>query len=406
MTSTGWIDTGEPRYVDSSLNGLVVACSVTSDAEKNTTPNEIANALSAVNLGELIGFTSIHELLTGITAYPLHLYIRRSGNVNYGNLKAYNTEYPIKVADIDYGFISSGYRIAEHKVSSHNSFKDYEPYRKLDLWLPYYGIVNVPLTRVTGKYVEVLLYVDFKSGQAQYVIGASDTHIELPYTYVLFSADLSSVEIISSHTFQLGYKCPIGATGATDWFRNMALNVASTVATVYSAGTFVPSHLTPTTTTTVKEGTKVTKVRNKKTGRMVTGRTVKTDESTVREYSPEEGAIENYKKSRIASTVGSSIASLSSVQAQGNVSYPSNTFLMFYGSKSVQVIYTEANIVPYTAEFDHLYGRPLGETRKLSSVHGFADISAVHLEGSGFSSATTEELNLLETLLLSGVILP
>lgn len=67
-------------------------------------------------------------------------------------------------------------------------------------------------------------------------------------------------------------------------------------------------------------------------------------------------------------------------------------------------------IVRYSAKFDypdnynHNYGRPLLKNKTLSQIHGYTEVSSIHLDG--FNETTYDELDEIEDLLLDGVILP
>lgn len=54
--------------------------------------------------------------------------------------------------------------------------------------------------------------------------------------------------------------------------------------------------------------------------------------------------------------------------------------------------------------YDHLYGNPLMQTKKLSEVSGFTKVAGVNLED--FSYATDNELSQIKAILLGGVLLP
>ena len=61
-------------------------------------------------------------------------------------------------------------------------------------------------------------------------------------------------------------------------------------------------------------------------------------------------------------------------------------------------------ITPTTWAHDR--GKPLSESRQLSAIYGFTKMSSVHVEGTGFASATDPEKRQIKDALLSGVILP
>ena len=52
-----------------------------------------------------------------------------------------------------------------------------------------------------------------------------------------------------------------------------------------------------------------------------------------------------------------------------------------------------------------MYGQPLGEVKQLSELSGYTEIANLHIEDSGFDTATQEELLMIMQELSSGVLL-
>lgn len=77
-------------------------------------------------------------------------------------------------------------------------------------------------------------------------------------------------------------------------------------------------------------------------------------------------------------------------------------FMSMMSPNSVYLIITRIKPV-IASDYNHTHGKPLGETRTLSALHGFTKVSYIHLEN--FNTATSEELNMIENELKNGVIL-
>ncbi len=75
-----------------------------------------------------------------------------------------------------------------------------------------------------------------------------------------------------------------------------------------------------------------------------------------------------------------------------------------YAPTNAYLIYTRP-VIAEPSSYAHSYGRPSGKTETMSSLSGFTIIDRVHVEGSGFGSATHEERNEIEKLLKMGVLL-
>lgn len=75
-----------------------------------------------------------------------------------------------------------------------------------------------------------------------------------------------------------------------------------------------------------------------------------------------------------------------------------------YGPLMAYLIYTRP-VVAEPSSYAHSYGRPCGKTLTLSACSGFTQVDAVHVEGSGFATATIGERDEIERLLKTGVLL-
>ena len=75
-----------------------------------------------------------------------------------------------------------------------------------------------------------------------------------------------------------------------------------------------------------------------------------------------------------------------------------------YGPIMAYLIYTRP-VVAEPSSYAHSYGRPCGKTLTLSACSGFTQVDAVHVEGSGFATATVGERDEIERLLKTGVLL-
>ena len=82
-----------------------------------------------------------------------------------------------------------------------------------------------------------------------------------------------------------------------------------------------------------------------------------------------------------------------------------NPNLLSNGCESVKVIIYRPKMQDVDADYNHLYGKPLGEVRTLSELSGYTEIGEVHIDGEDFASATETEMAMLQEALLNGVIL-
>lgn len=297
------------------------------------------------------------------------------------------------------------FSIGEYYVArKYNNFADFNGYTKIQVWLPYLGFVDVPTNYVMGKYMQFLLSVDYRTGQAVYYIAVSDEHIELPVPP--FAGNYyKDCRIISTHSFQLGYNIPLGATNAPEIYRNIIMGAVKGIAT--ATGAYVAGAAGAGKSTTVTKTTETTKGTfsrfSQSTGRPVKpgswDRKVDTDRATTTD------ATSFLKGRAITEAFESSAQTLSLLSIGATTDTVNNPSLVARGSKQVKVIIYRPIFRPINQEYDHLYGRPLGEVRELQSIRGYTEITEVHVEGDEFETATETEMAMLQDALLNGIIL-
>lgn len=275
------------------------------------------------------------------------------------------------------GFIQAedenGYFLGEKKIDKFSSFMDYEPYSKYKVWLPYYGYADLKASDISNKYIEFLLFMDLNTGQAQYVLGVSDKHIEITNApYLIYNQDkFKDCRIIGSYSLNIGYEIPLGSVGMADAIRNMSLS-------------------------TIKLG-----------GNLAHGisrsNNVKTTEKALSNVSNE-----TVKDSTLHSFFNDSLSVLDTFQLNPQLDKVNNGILNTATPRSIIFIkYTTCTTQDITnINFRKLYGLPLNEIKSLNKVYGYTEINDLHLEDKAFGNATSEEKTLLKNLLSGGVIFP
>lgn len=319
-------------------------------------------------------------------------------NVTKGATKRYltvggaDTDIPCYDMSINHDF---GYTLGEfHYTGYYNDFRDYEPYTTIQVYLPFYGFVDIPIAEVMGEYIQFRLKVDFATGQAVYTIGVNYQSVSSPNAPYYIGTDDTYTRILSTHSFNIGTSIPIGQTGMADAIRNVSMSVVKGVATV--AGAYAVSALGATGgTATVKE---ITTARNPATGRQIRTGTV-TRETTY------DGS--RYQKGRaINAAFDVATDTLANMSLKPSTDVPNNPFITDQGPRSVYIVTRRALVEDATPDYCSLYGMPLGTVMQLDLVHGYTEVSSIHFEGSGFNSATNKEMAMIEEAFSDGVILP
>ena len=402
-SSTKWFDNGIVGR-ESSLNSKALFTA--------TGCNELALAMltpsfSEIVLGEYtkwcsslvyypINFINVQETQSGSTMTQYYLNI---GGVQVGNAgnRVHCYQPPI---NLTFGFTLGEYLY----TGKYGDFRDFEPYTTLQIYLPFYGFVDVNIADVIGKYIQFRLSIDYGTGQAMYTIGVSTTSITSPNAPYYVGTDDTNTMIISKHVFSLGVTIPLGQTGMADAIRNVTMGSLKAVGSLaLNFAVSSPTNSTTNETTkTVNTANITNSVRNKRNVQTINASrtTTKTSETT-------SNAQSNYFKRRAANTCfESGIDSLNSMTLRPQSDKPNNSFVDSQGSKSIKIVRRFSKVKDVDGSFNALYGMPLGEVRTLSNIHGYTEISAIHFEGAGFAQATSKEIAMIEQAFSDGVILP
>ena len=275
------------------------------------------------------------------------------------------------------------YNLGKYTINrTYNDYRDYEPYSSYECYLPFYGYISVKAADVLGYTLGFYLKIDWKSGLGLYYVTVEKNDEQ---------------RIIGTYQVTLGVQIPLGQSGALEAGRNVAMGVvrgAAAVASMYVTGSPVGVALAG--------GSNTTSVVTQKGINEATGRLRKTSEQAIT-------SSRNYRPSNIGNVnkVFDSAASvLGNFQFHPNVDRANNAVLDAQTPREVHIVIRRAKFVPQTDEFLSLYGKPLGDTRELSDLTGYTKIDEVFLTDEEFSTATSEELNMIKQILNSGVILP
>lgn len=292
----------------------------------------------------------------------------------------------------------SGYYLGEYYYRGHyNDFRDFEPYTTLQIYLPFYGYVDVPIADVMNKYIEFRLNVDFHTGQAMYVIGVNNNSVECPNPPFMLGVNDIDTIILSTHIFSLGINVPLGQSGMADTIRNISMGALHGLASVAGYSLIASTGLGISSSSRVS--TNIIKTRRPTDNRLTTKR--KETSESVTNYDNT-----NYARSRAVSECFETASdSLNNMLIRPSVESPNNPFVNDNTSKSIQIVYKFAKVLDVDSSYNSLYGKPLGEVRMLSDMHGYTEVSAIHFEGNGFSNATSKELEMIENQFSNGVIL-
>ena len=239
--------------------------------------------------------------------------------------------------------VSDYFVIADFTISS-NSFLDYEPFTKYEIYLPYVGWIPLSADDILDKNLIVYYVVDYSTGTAQVTI-----------------FDIDDDKIIYTGNTQLGVKVGITSTNQREVNDNRnSNNIGLGVGILTSAVSMIAGIVT---------------------------------------YNPVAvagGAI----------SAGSSIAKFvhnsntNYLRANGSVTSGASGL---YLPQGVRIRKTRMIPRDYDENYFKLFGRPLNRYMKLSNLTGYTQVGDVHLED--ISTATKPETDAIKTLLEEGIII-
>ena len=387
-----WINISK-HYYTTMLTTLVMKERAVSDMATEL----VKPSISEIFLGD------IDQWISNILFCPFNLIYGDSkalyvGGQTFNNIDCY--DIPAR--------INAGLDLGEFKYNrKYNDFRDFEPYTKLQIYLPFYHYVDIPISEVIDKYIQFRLFVDFKTGKAVYVVGVTENSIERIYNFeypTIIGVNDNNTRIIGRYEFQLCSTIPVGKTGMADAIRNMAIAGIRTVGNI--ASSYISSKANSTSTTTT------TKNYNYKTSELLT-ENIGGVKSSLRETNTNSGKMNSVTTRNVSyqpysnfnQCFNSSIDALQAMNLQANIGVANNTTLDSACPYSIKIVRKTSKMLDVDTRFNRLYGRPLGQVRYLSSLKGYTEISQIMLKGEEFKTITGEEMNMLNQILTGGIIL-
>lgn len=345
-------------------------------------------------------FTDVDGCITALTFYPFD--VEPLLDVDTLGLKLelgpFGADTNVKAVNLNLGsryFNMGEFYVDENLSIFDQNFSDYNGYSKIQIYLPYFGLIDVNPNDVLGKYLQFRLSVDFGTAQGIWFVGVSDT----PYQSEAITDPY--VRILATYSCTIGYKIPFASSGANETIRNLVLGAVKTA--TFVAGQYAASALIPSTTTTSKtvktydiqgrstaKGSKMKQIRS---GSVTSERSTTTDVSA------------QTTRNVVNACFDSAGDALSAMHMSMSSDRVNNIAGLINGCESIKIIIYHPIMKPVTDDYAKLYGYPLGEVRILGNISGYTEISSIHIEGQEFSTATSEEFSKLYSLLTSGIIL-
>ena len=241
----------------------------------------------------------------------------------------------------------------------YNNFLDYAPYTKMYLFLPYIGYIDLDVNLIkrnlgrTGEvYLSINYAVDFDTGKCTaYILGARAINTD---------NTLVSPLLIDMKDGVIGFEIPLGRTNASEIAKGYLTTgltaIGGAVATALTGGYALPLAVSTFASSSVS-------------------------------------LINSSQQHVQKGTIGTIKNAFCTTQAP---------FILVERPQPINISKDENNNNVYAIA--SLKGKPCGLKTRLSVISGFTKVESVHLEN--FTNATEDELQEIETLLKTGVILP
>lgn len=300
-------------------------------------------------------FDNANQYVIGLKVFPFDVRNLNNISVLYDNIKCGNANvkdltvspsvnlkaYYIRNATSGYINNWAVYEFKEH----FNSFLDYEPYTKYQIYLPYCDFIDIDINLYMGKTLIINMFVDIPSG-------------DVMYSFIVDG------NVIETHTGKIGIDIPLSQSNASEIARNNLLTIANATKNLIG----VDANYTY------------------KTG-------LKTASKGLEEFT-------GIQTAQVA--IQSGIDFVNANQKKFNKSSTPSGYLDFWKPQNAYLIRSRPNVVIPT-DYARLKGIPSGKTCRLGDLTGYTEVEDIHLND--FYYATKQELSEIEAKLKSGVIL-
>ena len=325
------------RVIDSPNNILPDVSDTVAGINNCTRVEAMSLAYVKLLASYIIDHDSESSFIMSIMSYPFE--VESSGSISqlYLGKTAATNVFTYKMNSA----ISKYFKIGEFKVSS-NSYMDIEPYTKYELYLPYYGYLELASSDIMDSYVDIYYSFEYATGKCKInIVNRTKGYIITSVNGVIginIPLSRTNYQQLNDEKTQTAIKTTIGIIGS---MISMAGGVAS-------GNPFM-------------------------TASAVTG---------------------------LTSTIADSLVKMNQQHLRGNVANATG-YDGLYGCQKPRLKktkYIKHNITDYA----HYFGLPLNQTYRLNQLSGFTSIKDIHLDG---LDATKTEIDNLYALLTAGVIL-
>ena len=180
----------------------------------NVVNDNLNNKTFLDNLNYL--FTEPAQFFVSLKAYPFDIKEYYNNSLTLQKVKMGKAQMKVGDQDVSapalYGYSQYKY-LGKFKIErKFNNYLDFSPYTKIEMYLPFAGIITLDTNVVTNKEIRILLAVDFDTGKANYyLVRHEDSQGE-------YDGD-----IIQTVECQMGIDIPLGSYNANEQMKNVLM---------------------------------------------------------------------------------------------------------------------------------------------------------------------------------------
>ena len=180
----------------------------------NVVNDNLNNKTFLDNLNYL--FTEPTQFFISLKAYPFDINEYYNNSLTLQKVKMGKAQMKVGDQDVSapglYGYPQYKY-LGKFKIErKFNNYLDFSPYTKIEMYLPFAGIITLDTNVVTNKEIRILLAVDFDTGKANYyLVRHEDSQGE-------YDGD-----IIQTVECQMGIDIPLGSYNANEQMKNVLM---------------------------------------------------------------------------------------------------------------------------------------------------------------------------------------
>lgn len=184
----------------------------------NVVNDNLNNKTFLDNLNYL--FTEPSQFFVSLKAYPFDIKEYYNNSLTLQKVKMGKAQMKVGDQDVSapglYGYPQYKY-LGKFKIErKFNNYLDFSPYTKIEMYLPFAGIITLDTNVVTDKEIRILLAVDFDTGKANYYLVRHED-----------SQGENDGDIIQTVECQMGIDIPLGSYNANEQMKNVLLTGVS-----------------------------------------------------------------------------------------------------------------------------------------------------------------------------------